>query len=172
MSLLKHLQAILLLPTMVTIVIPYLILSRTRTASIGWSLQLPRSYVAILLGIAFMGAGYTLMAKTIFLLATVGKGTLAPWTPTERLVVRGVYCHVRNPMISGVFSVLLGESLLFASPNLFAWFMVFVLINALYIPLLEEPGLERRFGQSYLVYKKNVPRWIPRREPWTDLPLE
>jgi protein-S-isoprenylcysteine O-methyltransferase Ste14 len=104
--------------------------------------------------------------KTNMLFATIGKGTLAPWTPTRKLVVRGVYRHVRNPMISGVFCILLGEALLFGSPNLFTWFMIFVLINITYIPLFEEPGLEKRFGQDYLIYKKNVPRWIPRRKPW------
>jgi hypothetical protein len=26
--------------------------------------------------------------------------------------------------------------------------------------------LERRFGDDYILYKKNVPRWIPRLNPW------
>jgi len=44
-----------------------------------------------------------------------------------------------------------------------------VLVNAIYIPLVEEPGLERRFGDDYFLYKKNVPRWIPRLRPWEGL---
>jgi protein-S-isoprenylcysteine O-methyltransferase Ste14 len=32
---------------------------------------------------------------------------------------------------------------------------------------VEEPGLEKRFGESYREYKRNVPRWIPRWRPWT-----
>ena len=81
-------------------------------------------------------------------------------------MVRGIYRHVRNPMISGVLFVLLGESVLTASLPLFCWFLVAALINAAYIPLLEEPGLVKRFGEEYLTYKQNVPRWIPRRTPW------
>lgn len=169
-SLLKHFQAILLLPVMMTIVIPISILSSSKSANIGWSLVDPLNLLPTLFGLAFIGAGLTLVIKTNMLFATIGKGTLAPWTPTQKLVVRGIYRHVRNPMISGVFCILLGETLLFGSPNLFTWFMIFVLINMTYIPLLEEPGLERRFGEDYLVYKKNVPRWIPRRTPW-DAPL-
>jgi protein-S-isoprenylcysteine O-methyltransferase Ste14 len=97
---------------------------------------------------------------------TVGKGTLAPWEPPQWLVVQGVYRHVRNSMISGVLFVLLGESVVTASLPLFQWFLIFAAINAVYIPLLEEPGLVNRFGDDYVTYKQNVPRWIPRLTPW------
>jgi len=40
------------------------------------------------------------------------------------------------------------------------------LINAAYIPLLEEPMLVNRFGDDYVTYERNVPRWIPRLTPW------
>ena len=118
------------------------------------------------IGIICVGVGLLLMVATIRLFVTVGKGTLAPWEPPQRLVVRGVYRHVRNPMISGVLFVLLGESVLTASLPLFYWFVVAGAINAVYIPLLEEPGLVNRFGGEYRTYKRNVPRWIPRPTPW------
>ena len=106
------------------------------------------------------------MVLTITLFATSGNGTLAPWDATQKLVVRGVYRHVRNPMIGGVFCILLGESLALGSVTLFCWFAVFVLGNLVYIPLVEEPGLQGRFGQAYERYRKHVPRWIPRPKPW------
>ena len=81
-------------------------------------------------------------------------------------MVRGVYRHVRNPMISGVLFVLLGESVLTASVPLFCWFLIVALVYAIYIPLSEEPGLVKRFGDEYLTYKRNVPRWVPRLTPW------
>ena len=31
---------------------------------------------------------------------------------------------------------------------------------------VEEPGLQRRFGDDYRRYKANVPRWVPRATPW------
>jgi protein-S-isoprenylcysteine O-methyltransferase Ste14 len=86
--------------------------------------------------------------------------------PTQKLVVRGIYRHVRNPMISGVCAILLGEALVFGSFNLLFWFGFVVLLNMIYLPLVEEPGLEERFGDDYLRYKQNVPRWIPRLRPW------
>jgi protein-S-isoprenylcysteine O-methyltransferase Ste14 len=73
-------------------------------------------------------------------------------------------------MIAGVFFVLLGETVLAASLPLFIWFIVFVLGNAVYIPVAEEPGLVKRFGNEYLAYRQNVPRWIPRPTPWPGMP--
>ncbi len=50
------------------------------------------------------------------------------------------------------------EALLAASLPLFIWFAVFVVANVIYIPMTEEPGLAKRFGEDYLAYKQNVPR--------------
>ena len=69
-------------------------------------------------------------------------------------------------MILGVFLVLLGESLLLCSIPLFGWFAAFVVANALYIPIVEEKALERRFGLTYSQYQKGVPRWFPRWTAW------
>jgi protein-S-isoprenylcysteine O-methyltransferase Ste14 len=95
-----------------------------------------------------------------------GEGTLAPWDETQKLVVHGVYCHVRNPMISSVFCILAGEAALLGSLPILYWFLFFLIGNLIYIPLSEEPGLEHRFGDEYRRYKANVPRWIPRLTPW------
>jgi protein-S-isoprenylcysteine O-methyltransferase Ste14 len=114
--------------------------------------------------------GLSLMGATIGLFVRVGRGTLAPWSPTRRLVVQGPYRWVRNPMISGVLFVLLGETLLFRSPALLAWWAFFFLGNAIYLPLSEEPGLEARFGEDYRRYKRQVPRWIPRLTPAPGAP--
>jgi len=163
MKLLRHLLAILLLPGVVTGVIPALLLSSNAS---GWSLPSPLSFIPILAGLLSIGFGLFLMVKTITLFATVGKGTLAPWDQTQQLVALGIYRYVRNPMISGVFCILLGETMLFGSTAVFIWFILVVLINMIYIPLSEEPGMEQRFGDSYRRYKQHVPRWIPRLTPW------
>jgi protein-S-isoprenylcysteine O-methyltransferase Ste14 len=163
----RHFRAIILLPGVVTLVIPGIILRRTGMDSFGLWHSVPASRVILpVIGITCLCLGLVLMTATIRLFVTVGKGTLAPWEPPQRLVVRGVYRHVRNPMISGVLFVLLGESVLTASAPLFQWFLIFVVINAIYIPLLEEPMLVNRFGDDYVTYKRNVPRWIPRWKPW------
>jgi protein-S-isoprenylcysteine O-methyltransferase Ste14 len=162
-SILKHVQAILLLPGMGLIVVPALILRSAPHAEFSFNFLCA---LRVLAGIIFIGAGLTLMVKAVRLFATVGAGTLAPWTPTRRLIGRGVYRYVRNPMMTGAFSVLFGETLVFGSTGLFFWFLILVAANLVYIPLVEETGLEKRFGEDYREYKRNVPRWIPGMSPW------
>ena len=163
----KHLRTILLLPVMVTIAIPATILWLTGTDTLGLWRSFPLSKAVLpILGVACLGSGLALAVATIRLFITAGEGTIAPWDPPQRLVVRGVYRHVRNPMITGLCLVLLGEALLAASLPLLGLFAFGVIINVIYIPLSEEPGLARRFGDDYLEYKRNVPRWVPRLTPW------
>jgi protein-S-isoprenylcysteine O-methyltransferase Ste14 len=152
----RHLTAVLLCPGVVTGAVPALIVWSTG-ATIG---------LLGLLGLPLIALGLLLIVRTIALFAEVGRGTLAPWDPTTRLVVRGPYRYVRNPMISGVLFVLLGEAALFGSLPLLAWFALVLAVNAVYLPLVEEPGLERRFGDDYERYRAHVPRWIPRLRPW------
>jgi hypothetical protein len=69
-------------------------------------------------------------------------------------------------MISGVVFILFGEALVLLSPPHGAWAAGFLLLNLLYIPLIEEPQLEARFGESYREYRRHVRRFLPRLGPW------
>jgi protein-S-isoprenylcysteine O-methyltransferase Ste14 len=69
-------------------------------------------------------------------------------------------------MIASVIIILLGESIAFGSTWIFIWFLLFFGINHIYFINSEEPALKKRFGEGYIIYKKNVPRWIPRLRPW------
>jgi protein-S-isoprenylcysteine O-methyltransferase Ste14 len=166
MSAWRHLLAIVLLPGSVTIAIPALIVWPLDSLEVGWGLPAPLDVLSSLVGAALIVGGVGLWYRTVTLFARIGKGTLAPWDPTQRLVVEGPYRYVRNPMITGVVSVLLGEATVLGSMPLLVWAAAFVAINAIWFPLGEEPGLERRFGDDYHDYKRNVPRWIPRPRPW------
>ena len=161
---LRHLLAILLLPTMVTVVVPRWMLTAfanrdSRWPGDGWS------WIAWTLGGLLLLAGLGLVTWCIDLFVRVGKGTLAPWDPTSNLVAVGPYRYTRNPMITGVATILTGEAVLFGSWRLALWALTFIVFNHVYFLLVEEPGLERRFGESYLDYKRAVPRWIPRVRP-------
>jgi len=117
-------------------------------------------------GIIAAGLGITLALWTVTLFTKFGQGTPAPWDPPQKLVVRGPYRHVRNPMITGVLLMLTAEALLVQSWPIFFWLVFFYLANVIYFPLFEERSLEKRFGEDYHIYKKHVPRWIPRPTPW------
>jgi protein-S-isoprenylcysteine O-methyltransferase Ste14 len=162
-----QLRVILLMPGVVAVVIPATILVLTGVDTFSlWQSHPATQIVLPTLGILFVAVGVVLMVATIRLFVKFGNGTIAPWNPTQRLVVQGIYRHVRNPMISGGMLILLGEALLAASLPLFLWFVFAVALNAVYIPLSEEPGLAKRFGEEYLTYKRNVPRWIPMLRGW------
>jgi protein-S-isoprenylcysteine O-methyltransferase Ste14 len=166
MSVSRHVRAIGLLPGMVTLALPAIILWRTDAVSVGWGFPSGFALLPPLLGAALIGLGLLLVAWTAALFAAVGRGTLAPWDPTSRLVAQGPYRHVRNPMISGVLCLLLGEAALLGSLPLLIWFGTVLAVNAIYLPRVEEPGLSRRFGKDYEVYRAQVPRWLPRLRPW------
>lgn len=156
MMIARNLLSILILPFTVTVLIPRALVPQ------GTVNSLAGQAVGVLLGVC----GGILLATTIWHFATRGRGTLAPWDPPRHLVVAGVYRYVRNPMISGVLLVLVGESLYFASFPVAVLAIAFFALNATYIPLVEEKSLVRRFGAEYETYRRNVPRWVPRRSAW------
>jgi protein-S-isoprenylcysteine O-methyltransferase Ste14 len=166
MRALRHAIAVLLLPGVVVVLVPALIVWRTGSMTVGWGLPVALAVLAVVFGAALVAVGSALVVWTIVLFVRVGRGTLAPWDPTSRLVARGPYAHVRNPMISGVLFLLLGEAVLLGSVPLFGWFVLVGAVNAIYMPLVEEPGLVRRYGDEYERYRAHVPRWLPSARPW------
>lgn len=166
-SLWRQLRAILLLPFMNSVIIPSVILLLSKQYRTPFQTGSALDLILLGSGITLITLGLALAITTVRLLATVGRGTLAPWDPTNKLVVQGIYRYVRNPMKSGLFCILLGEAVLLQSSALFFWFLFFAIVNIIYIPLSEEPGLEKRFGDNYRLYKANVPRWLPRLTPVT-----
>jgi protein-S-isoprenylcysteine O-methyltransferase Ste14 len=153
----RHAQAIALLPGTVTIAVPAVVLLTGDGPDVGGWGAIPAAA-----GIALIVVGFALWVWTVRLFAALGEGTLAPWDPTRHLVVAGPYRRVRNPMITAVLAVLLGEAALFASTALLIWCGAFFVVNWAFFVVHEEPGLVRRFGDEYRAYRDNVPRWVPR----------
>jgi protein-S-isoprenylcysteine O-methyltransferase Ste14 len=162
----RHVRAIGLLPGISAGVIPALI-AVLGGVDVGWGFAGAWQILPVAGGATLIGTGLLLMYRTITLFARVGEGTLAPWDPPRTLVVRGPYRFVRNPMITGLLVVLIGEAALLGSPGILVWAVVFFGINMVWFPRVEEPRLMQRFGSAYEEYRRHVPRWVPRRTPWT-----
>ena len=162
----RQLVSVLILPINVLLVIPGLIFLRCRGKRAARLVRETARPSTRSLGGLLVLAGLPMLFWTIREFGRSGQGTLAPWDPTQKLVIRGPYRHVRNPMISAVMAILFGQALLLNSLCHLAWAIFFSLGNMLYIPRSEEPGLERRFGDDYRRYKQHVPRWLPRLRPW------
>jgi protein-S-isoprenylcysteine O-methyltransferase Ste14 len=156
------------LPVVVLVVIPAIILFCMGGFRLGWGLGLIYDVIIVAIGIIFLATGLYFLISTILLFIRLGKGTLAPWSPTSKMVISGPYRYVRNPMISGVLMAILAESIITGSIWILEWSVLFFIVNHFYFIFSEEPGLVKRFGEEYVRYSKNVPRWIPRFTPWKN----
>lgn len=109
--------------------------------------------------------GGTIALWCILTFAVVGRGTPAPFDPPRRLVVRGPYAVVRNPMYVGAGLALAGAALFYRSLPLLGYAAAFLLVTHLFVVLYEEPTLRGTFGADYETYCRRVGRWWPRRGP-------
>jgi protein-S-isoprenylcysteine O-methyltransferase Ste14 len=129
----------------------------SRPASLDWP-QIAASIVAFVVG--SLGAIIALSCVAAFVF--IGKGTPAPFDPPRRLVVRGPYRFVRNPMYLGAALALASAALYYQSVALLLFVAGFLLVTHLFVVLYEEPTLKRSFGPDYEMYCHTVRRWWPR----------
>jgi protein-S-isoprenylcysteine O-methyltransferase Ste14 len=157
MALIKTIIFTILVPGSVTILIPY------------WLLSSRSGFPPIRLGnYRYVGILPILIGALIYLWCAwdftfTGRGTPAPIDPPKKLVVRGLYRYVRNPMYVGVLSILSGEVLLFASWTLLEYAAIVFIFFFIFIVFYEEPMLRKKFGDPYRRYCIAVPRWLPFR---------
>ena len=111
-------------------------------------------------GIVLMiiGAALCLICVGVFIIK--GKGTPAVFDPPVEFVAIGPYKYVRNPMYIGAFTLLIGFGLFHHSIAILILCVVLFFLFHLFVVFVEEPQLERKFGEGYLEYKKNVKRWV------------
>jgi protein-S-isoprenylcysteine O-methyltransferase Ste14 len=114
-----------------------------------------------------MAAGAALMLTCGVMLSTRGIGTLRgeEWFMPTEFVATGPFRFVRNPMSLGGAVLMTGIALWHASTLGLALAAAVFVIFHLVVVYKEEPGLEKKFGDSYREYRRRVPRWLPRIRP-------
>jgi protein-S-isoprenylcysteine O-methyltransferase Ste14 len=145
----RALFAFIAMPGMVAFAIP-----------IFWLWQTERTRVAQPFGLALLAAGAAGLLWCVRDFYVHGKGTLAPWSPPQHLVVVGLYRHSRNPMYVCVLLILLGWAATFASAGLVGYGAAIALAFHLRVAYGEEPWLAQRHGVSWQAYANQVPRWL------------
>jgi len=114
--------------------------------------------------IAFVcfGWGIPWMIWAILWQLTQGDGTPVPIVPTKHFLPHGPYRYVRNPMILGFSFYLLGWAFSFNRYGALIVTLSIIILLFLEIKMIEEPELQKRFGEDYRNYKNTVPFMIPR----------
>src|SRR5919112_6129175 len=84
----------------------------------GWRVHEPVPYFAPVrvLGTVVLAAGLTVMVQAFARFVVEGLGTPVPVAAPDRLVVGGLYRHVRNPIYVAVLASVVGQALLLGRP--------------------------------------------------------
>ena len=112
-------------------------------------------------GMIMVAIGTAIALWCVLTFVFIGKGTPAPFDPPRRLVIRGPYRFVRNPMYIGAGMTLAGAAVFYQSLSICIYTGVFFLLTHLFVVLYEEPTLRRTFGDEYEAYFRRVRRWTP-----------
>jgi protein-S-isoprenylcysteine O-methyltransferase Ste14 len=145
----RALLAFLLLPGTVALLVPWLM----RPDDV--SIRLP--------GVAALGLGIVALLWCVRDFYVAGRGSLAPWSPPERLVTDGLYRYSRNPMYLAVLLILCGWALAYGSRALWVYAAAMTIAFHLRVVLAEEPWLARTHGEQWAAYRARVPRWLSLR---------
>jgi protein-S-isoprenylcysteine O-methyltransferase Ste14 len=120
------------------------------------------------IGALLTAAGAAVLISAFAQFVVEGLGTPAPVAPPARLVVRGLYRYVRNPMYLAVLATITGQALVLGRPVLFGYAAGVAVLFVAFVYGYEQPALTRRYGAQYQAYLRDVPGWWPRlptREP-------
>jgi len=153
---LKNLVFTVVVPGFVAGWVPFVFLLHRPELPAGWTL---RHFAAL----PFLLAGLVVYLSCLWLFGAYGRGTPAPIDPPRKLVMRGPYRWVRNPMYLGVLLVVIGEAVFFWRIPLALYVVCLASAFQLLVVGIEEPSLRRRFGAIYSDYCNATNRWLPRR---------
>ena len=143
----RALVAFLALPGVVAFLVPLWLLA-------------PRGRAFDSLGLLPLSVGVVLLLWTVRDFYVAGRGTLAPWSPPQELVVVGLYRVSRNPMYIAVLLVLAGWAIGFHSRELAIYAVAVAIAFHLRVVFGEEPWLARAHLEKWSRYKEQVPRWL------------
>ena len=133
----------------------------------GWDQHVPPPNAAVrLVGVGLIAGGAAVLLGAFARFVFEGRGTPAPVAPTQRLVVGGLYRHVRNPMYLAVTATIFGQALLLGRVELIVYAALFLGTTAMFVRVYEEPTLRAQYGAEYDAYRRAVPGWWPRLKPW------
>jgi protein-S-isoprenylcysteine O-methyltransferase Ste14 len=104
--------------------------------------------------------GAVIMAGSAVVLMRRSGQSENPWKPTFSIVERGPYRFTRNPMYLQMVIACIGFAIILMNWWILLLTPVCAWILHRFVILPEEAYLERKFGESYLAFKRRVRRWL------------
>jgi protein-S-isoprenylcysteine O-methyltransferase Ste14 len=159
----QRIVALLVMAPVFLILLPFILINLGARID-DWMQWSPILYEPfnLLLGWLLILAGWVFGIWSIYIQFTLGRGTPVPLMATQKLIIRPPYSYCRNPMALGAIVMYLGVAILFGSMGAVVLVLVGTGILLTYVKRIEEREMEIRFGQEYLIYKKQTPFLIPR----------
>jgi protein-S-isoprenylcysteine O-methyltransferase Ste14 len=160
--LLKTCTQILIVWTVILGVFPFLIAILQQRLGVPNSRFPLQEIIAAILFLANSVVGI----MSALTMSRMGRGTPLPLDAATKLVVSGIYAHVRNPMaITGIgqgFAV----ALFLGSPLVALYALMGAMLWQFVFRPLEEEDLRSKFGAEYEEYCRQVRCWVPNRKPY------
>ncbi|MFT6148467.1 MAG: protein-S-isoprenylcysteine O-methyltransferase Ste14 [Saprospiraceae bacterium] len=94
-------------------------------------------------------------------MSVIGQGTPLPTDCPSKLVIKGPYRLVRNPMAVAGIGQGISIGLYFGALAVIVYALVGAVLWHYFVRPAEEEDLEKRFGEDYLDYKRKVKCWLP-----------
>lgn len=113
-------------------------------------------------GIAIMNIGLLIALWSAYQMFLSKKQNPSPFSLPKKVVKNGLFAIVRHPMMWSLHFVLIGQILVYHSPLIMIWFLLWLRFSYVYIARYEEPYLISVLGKEYIDYCKTTPRWIPK----------
>jgi len=159
----KRIAATLLAGVIFVLLLPFVV------ADVGPSLDhrlgLPPLWIGTLnyiVGGLLVAVGLFFGFWSNFVQLTRGRGTPLPIMPTQELLTKGPFRYCRNPMTFGTILAYLGIGVIAGTVSGIGFVLCFAMLLVLYLKRFEERELAERFGDAYLLYRREVPFIIPR----------
>jgi protein-S-isoprenylcysteine O-methyltransferase Ste14 len=117
-------------------------------------------------GLVIGSVGAVLALVAGYHLIVHGQGTPLPLDPPQRLVTTGPYAYVRNPQAIAMLLMVCGETLIVRSWLLWCMLPLTLLYLEVLVGPWEERQLIRQHAESYVQYRRQVHKWLPRSRPY------
>lgn len=117
--------------------------------------------IGIIIGIIIAAPSLTLL---LLGMKAAGKESLSPSKKTE--MFGGIYRYIRHPQNLGEFLLFLALPFIINTLFLIIWMLIVIIILLPLLIYIEEKDLIKRFGDSYLMYKRNTGAIFPKFKSW------